>query len=46
MLLRYRQGIGRLIRTSEDSGEIHLLVDEKEEKMLPELQKVSPVEIV
>lgn len=45
MLLRYRQGIGRLIRTSEDAGEIHVFVDETEEKMLPELEKVSPVVI-
>ena len=30
MLLRLQQGIGRLIRTSEDYGEIHLLLNEKE----------------
>lgn len=45
MLLRYRQGLGRLIRTSEDHGSIHLLLNEEEMKMLSELQKVSPVTI-
>lgn len=45
MLLRYRQGLGRLIRTSEDAGTIHLLLNEEEMKMYPELQKVSPVTI-
>ncbi|HLR10601.1 MAG TPA: ATP-dependent DNA helicase [Sporosarcina sp.] len=43
MLLRYRQGLGRLIRTSEDAGSVQLLLNEEEMKMLPELQKVSPV---
>lgn len=46
MLLRYRQGIGRLIRTSEDAGEIHLLVNETEEKMLEKLEQVSPVKLL
>lgn len=27
MLLRLRQGIGRLIRTSEDQGSVHILID-------------------
>lgn len=43
MLLRYRQGLGRLIRTSEDEGSVQLLLNKEEMKMLPELQKVSPV---
>lgn len=30
MLLRLRQGVGRLIRTKEDKGEVHLLFAEKE----------------
>lgn len=46
MLLRYRQGIGRLIRTSEDAGEIHVLVNETEEKMLEKLEQVSPVKLI
>lgn len=29
MLLRLRQGIGRLIRTSDDSGSIHILTDKQ-----------------
>lgn len=45
MLLRYRQGLGRLIRTSEDAGTIHLLVNEEENNILSELEKVSPVTI-
>lgn len=45
MLLRYRQGIGRLIRTSDDYGAIHLLLNDEEEKLLGELEKVSPVGI-
>jgi len=30
MILRLRQGIGRLIRTHEDSGTVHLLINETE----------------
>jgi ATP-dependent DNA helicase DinG len=41
MLLRLRQGIGRLIRTSQDSGKVHILT----EKNLPEsvLNKILAV---
>ncbi|KKE79268.1 ATP-dependent DNA helicase [Bacilli bacterium] len=46
MLLRLRQGIGRLIRTSEDSGIVHIWMSEDEEqKYLQEVKAVLPVEI-
>lgn len=45
MLLRYRQGIGRLIRTSADEGDIHVLVNEEEARMIEKLAQVSPVEL-
>lgn len=32
MLLRLRQGIGRLIRTSEDHGSVHILIDHQTPK--------------
>jgi len=34
MILRLRQGIGRLIRTSTDSGTVHLLLDGSTEEMV------------
>ncbi len=34
MILRLRQGIGRLIRTNEDSGHIHILMDKEEQKQV------------
>ncbi|WP_153732974.1 ATP-dependent DNA helicase [Sporosarcina obsidiansis] len=43
MLLRLRQGIGRLIRTSEDSGSIHLFVQPSSEELLPVIERVLPV---
>jgi ATP-dependent DNA helicase DinG len=44
MLLRLRQGIGRLIRTSEDSGTVDIFIGtEQERKVLPEVEKVLPV---
>ncbi|HAM80880.1 ATP-dependent DNA helicase [Ornithinibacillus bavariensis] len=46
MLLRLRQGIGRLIRTREDQGVIHIWMKESEEnKYRKELMGVLPVEI-
>lgn len=45
MQLRLRQGIGRLIRTSSDSGTIHLLLNEDEQKMKNEMESIFPVEI-
>ncbi|MET3575182.1 ATP-dependent DNA helicase [Bhargavaea ullalensis] len=43
MLLRLRQGIGRLIRTSGDRGEILLLLGEKEQSEEGEILSVLPV---
>ncbi|RDI43042.1 ATP-dependent DNA helicase [Falsibacillus pallidus] len=44
MLLRFRQGIGRLIRTSEDSGSISVLMSPEElETYAENLQSVLPV---
>lgn len=45
MLLRLRQGAGRLIRTSEDSGTIHLLLDDNDQKMKAEIEGIFPVDI-
>jgi ATP-dependent DNA helicase DinG len=41
MLLRLRQGIGRLIRTSEDKGTVHLLLDENTNVEV--LQKINNI---
>ncbi|MFC3211460.1 ATP-dependent DNA helicase [Planomicrobium okeanokoites] len=43
MQLRIQQGIGRLIRTSEDHGEIHLLLNEDELALEHLWQEVLPV---
>ena len=44
MILRLRQGIGRLIRTSEDKGAISLFLSENEnEKVIEAVKKVLPV---
>ncbi|HSJ37393.1 MAG TPA: ATP-dependent DNA helicase [Planococcus sp. (in: firmicutes)] len=43
MQLRIQQGIGRLIRTSEDHGEIHLLLNEEELALEHLWQAVLPV---
>lgn len=45
MLLRLRQGAGRLIRTSEDSGTIHLFLEENDQKMKAEIEGIFPVDI-
>ncbi|WP_071459924.1 ATP-dependent DNA helicase [Bacillus massilinigeriensis] len=48
MLLRLRQGIGRLIRTSEDSGRVDILMNEEVPEMIRErvleVLPTSPVE--
>jgi len=36
MLLRLRQGIGRLIRTQEDKGIVHILLDKEEDRQVIE----------
>ncbi|WP_156290090.1 ATP-dependent DNA helicase [Oceanobacillus salinisoli] len=47
MLLRLRQGVGRLIRTSEDYGKVHIWMSVKEkENYLQEIADVLPVEII
>lgn len=43
MLLRLRQGIGRLIRTGEDYGSIHLFIRPEHETLLPQIEGVLPV---
>ncbi|ALC81371.1 MULTISPECIES: ATP-dependent DNA helicase [Bacillus] len=44
MLLRLRQGIGRLIRSSEDTGTIDIFIGtEQETNVLPEVERVLPV---
>ena len=45
MLLRLRQGAGRLIRTSADSGTVHLLLSDDEQQMKNEIAGVFPVKI-
>jgi ATP-dependent DNA helicase DinG len=45
MLLRLRQGIGRLIRTSTDQGEVHVLLDQNlEPEVLERIHSVLPVQ--
>lgn len=46
MLLRLQQGIGRLIRTSNDYGEIHLLLNEEEAQLENRFTGVLPTSIV
>ncbi|WP_273126041.1 ATP-dependent DNA helicase [Bacillus weihaiensis] len=43
MILRLRQGIGRLIRTSEDNGRITIFLNPQDEKYLKNIQNVLPV---
>ncbi|MEC1156483.1 ATP-dependent DNA helicase [Cytobacillus horneckiae] len=46
MLLRLRQGIGRLIRTHEDKGEIHLLLNESTSgKVTEKVLSILPVTV-
>ena len=45
MLLRLQQGIGRLIRTSEDNGEIHLLLNESEALLEDRFSRILPTSI-
>jgi len=45
MLLRLRQGAGRLIRTSADSGTVHLLLEGKEQEMKAEIESIFPVKM-
>jgi len=45
MLLRLRQGAGRLIRTSADSGTVHLLLEGKEQELKAEIESIFPVKM-
>ncbi|BCB04480.1 ATP-dependent DNA helicase [Bacillus sp. KH172YL63] len=45
MILRLRQGIGRLIRTSEDYGSIHVLMDAEEASNRELVEFILPVGI-
>ena len=45
MLLRLRQGAGRLIRTNEDSGVIHILLEGHEQEMKDVISGIFPVEV-
>ena len=45
MLLRLRQGIGRLIRTSEDTGTVHILLEGAEQDMKELIAGVLPVDL-
>ncbi|WP_431029924.1 ATP-dependent DNA helicase [Lysinibacillus sp. LZ02] len=44
MQLRLQQGIGRLIRTSNDYGDIHILLNEQEATVKAEFESILPVE--
>ncbi|MED4453771.1 ATP-dependent DNA helicase [Metabacillus fastidiosus] len=43
MILRLRQGIGRLIRTSNDKGTITIFTGEAEEKIMKNITEILPV---
>lgn len=46
MLLRLRQGVGRLIRSRDDKGQVHILINEEENPEVIELvKKVLPTEV-
>jgi ATP-dependent DNA helicase DinG len=42
MLLRLKQGIGRLIRTSDDEGEVSIMINESEKPMLSQIKDALP----
>ncbi|SOC19771.1 ATP-dependent DNA helicase DinG [Ureibacillus xyleni] len=43
MQLRLQQGMGRLIRTSNDYGDIHILLNEEDQKVKDEFVDILPV---
>jgi ATP-dependent DNA helicase DinG len=46
MLLRLQQGVGRLIRSQEDSGVVHIMVNEDtSEEVLEKIKDVLPTEV-
>lgn len=46
MLLRLRQGIGRLIRTSEDKGSITIFLAENDQSIIDQIKSILPVKPV
>ncbi|MEK4229068.1 ATP-dependent DNA helicase [Solibacillus sp. FSL H8-0538] len=44
MQLRLQQGMGRLIRTSNDYGDIHILLNEEEARVKSEFEAILPVQ--
>lgn len=47
MLLRLRQGLGRLIRTHEDKGCVHILLDETvNDDIVARIKQVLPTEVI
>jgi ATP-dependent DNA helicase DinG len=47
MLLRLRQGIGRLIRSENDKGSVHIMLDENiDSALLQKIKDVLPTEAV
>lgn len=46
MLLRLRQGVGRLIRSRNDKGQVHILLNEEEKnEVIEQVKKVLPTEV-
>ncbi|MFD2680633.1 ATP-dependent DNA helicase [Bacillus seohaeanensis] len=45
MVLRLRQGIGRLIRAAGDYGKIHILLNKHDEKYIDTIKSVLPVKL-
>ena len=43
MQLRLQQGMGRLIRTSNDHGDIHILLNEDEQKQRAAFENIVAV---
>ena len=43
MQLRLQQGMGRLIRTSNDHGDIHILLNEEEAKLKETFKSILAV---
>lgn len=47
MLLRLRQGVGRLIRSEQDQGTVHILLEEPlEQDVLQKIKEVLPTKVI
>ncbi|AGK54653.1 MAG: Rad3-related helicase [Bacillus sp. (in: firmicutes)] len=47
MLLRLRQGVGRLVRTSTDEGEVHILIDDDlDHEIVAKIKGILPVAVI